>query len=288
MNKIGGWLQSRRGEGQDARTRQRSLALDEEPAHVDILSLRMGFGNRPVFDGMSCRFPEGKITCILGASGSGKSTLLRMMACLLKPDFGDIWVGDKEITCLPESDAVRFRRRIGMLFQGGALLDSMTVFDNVALPLRENTNLTEQEIADEVHLQFESVELEDVDHLLPGELSGGMRKRAALARAMIGRPEILLCDEPLTGLDPIGVRVVENLLVELNKRTGVTMIIANHHINATLRMSDQIVFVVGQASVCGSPQEFRESIDPRVRGFIDAASAEQMDARRWEGQESEL
>ncbi len=157
-------------------------------AHVDVTSVRLAFGERRVFDGLSCRFSQGKVSVILGASGVGKSTLLRLMAGLHRPDYGDIWIGEQEISRLSERQLRRVRRRIGMMFQGGALLDSMTVFDNVALALREHTKLGETEIADRVHAQFDAVGLKRVDALLPGELSGGMKKRAALARAMITEP----------------------------------------------------------------------------------------------------
>lgn len=262
--------------------------LDEEPAHVDVLGLHLAYGSNRVFEGLSCRFAQGKISTIIGASGCGKSTLLKLIACLIRPDYGDIWVGDQEVTCMPESQARRFRRRVGMLFQAGALLDSMTVFDNVSLPLRENTSLTADEIAEEVNLQFEAVGLGEVNDLLPGELSGGMRKRVALARAMISRPEILLVDEPFSGLDPIAVRMVESLLLDLRERTGVTMVLVNHDIPSTMRMADQIVFIVERRALSGSVREMKESEDPRVRAFIDSASPGALDPRVWMDQESEL
>jgi len=253
--------------------RRRAAEPGDLPVHVDVMSLRHRFDDRVIFDGLSCRFSENQISVILGASGVGKSTLLRMIATILRPDAGEVWVGDQEITCMPGSQAKRFRRRVGMMFQGGALLDSMTVFDNVALPLREHTDLTESDIADRVHTQFDAVGLKVADRLLPGQISGGMKKRLALARAMITHPEILLCDEPFSGLDPIAVRVIESLLVETKERTQVTMILTNHHIGATLRMADHIVFLVGGNAVTGSVDEFRNSIDPRVTGFLDAAAA---------------
>jgi phospholipid/cholesterol/gamma-HCH transport system ATP-binding protein len=262
--------------------------LEEEPAHVDVLGLHLAYGTNRVFKGLSCRFSQGRISTIIGASGCGKSTLLKLISCLIRPDYGDIWVGDQEVTCMPEPQARRFRRRIGMLFQAGALLDSMTVFDNVSLPLSENTDLTSTEIADEVHLQFEAVGLENVDRLLPGELSGGMRKRVALARAMITRPEILLVDEPFSGLDPIAVRMVESLLVDLRQRTGVTMILVNHDIPSTMRMADQIVFLIGYRALSGTVEEMQASEDPRVRAFLDSASPGELDPSVWMGQESEL
>jgi len=177
------------------------------------------------------------------------------------------------------------RQHIGMMFQHGALLDSMTVFENVALPLREHTTLRESEIAERVHAQFESVGLRDVDHLLPGELSGGMKKRAALARAMVGEPDILLCDEPLSGLDPIAVRMIESLLADVSQRSKATMILTSHHIGSTLRMADQIIYMVGGAAICGAPSQLTRSADPRVRAFFEAAGPGDMPRSRlprWE------
>ncbi len=247
---------------------------EQETTHVDILFLRYGIGEKKVFDGLSCRLAQGKITVVLGASGCGKSTLLRMIACLLKPQWGDVWVGDQEITCMPEEQCVRFRRKIGMLFQGGALLDSMSVFDNVALPLREHTNTPEHEVADLVHEQFDAMGLTKVDPLLPGQLSGGMRKRVALARALILHPEILLCDEPFSGLDPVAVRLIEDLLIDVNKRMGITMVVTSHHIGSTVRMADQIVFLTDGAAVCGPTREIMRSRDPRILAFLEASDVQ--------------
>jgi phospholipid/cholesterol/gamma-HCH transport system ATP-binding protein len=241
-------------------------------AAVDVIGVRLAFGERRVFDGLTCHFPAGQLSCVLGASGCGKSTLLRLIASLLRPDYGDIRVGDRELTRMSDSEIRQVRRRIGMMFQGGALLDSMTVFDNVALPLREHTRLPEPEIERRVHAQFEAVGLRGVDGLLPGHLSGGMVKRVALARAMIGEPDILLADEPFSGLDPLAVRMIEALLVETNARTGISMILTNHDIASTLRMADQVVFLVDGACTSGAPKEIRESIDPRVQAFLRAAS----------------
>jgi phospholipid/cholesterol/gamma-HCH transport system ATP-binding protein len=161
-----------------------------------------------------------------------------------------------------------------MMFQGGALLDSLSVFDNVALPLREHRDLREPEIAERVHAQFEAVGLRNVDELLPGQLSGGMTKRVALARAMIGEPDILLADEPFSGLDPLAIRMIEALLVETNQRTGITMILTNHDIPSTMRMADQVAFLVDGAAVTGTVKEIQESIDPRIQAFLRAAGPE--------------
>jgi phospholipid/cholesterol/gamma-HCH transport system ATP-binding protein len=243
------------------------------PAQVDVRELELSFGARRVFRGVSCRFPEGKVSTIVGPSGVGKSTLLRCIAGLQLPDAGGVWVGDLDLVRLPDREKRRFRRRMGMLFQHGALLDSMSVFDNVALPLREHTRLGEPEIADLVHGQFEAVELDGVSGLLPGQLSGGMKKRAALARAMILEPEILLADEPFSGLDPLAIRTIEELLLDLNKRTGVTMILTNHDMGSTMRMSDQVCFLVDGFAIAGTTHEMRRAEDDRIRAFLCAAES---------------
>jgi phospholipid/cholesterol/gamma-HCH transport system ATP-binding protein len=246
-------------------------ARAEAEAHVDLISLRLAFGDRRVFDGLSCAFAKAKISIILGASGVGKSTLLRLIAGLLRPDYGDVWIGDQEISRMPESQLRKLRRNLGMMFQGGALLDSLSVFDNVALALREHTQLSEREIGDKVHAQFEAVGLKKVDALLPGQVSGGMKKRVALARAMITDPEILLIDEPFSGLDPLAVRLIEQLLVDVNRAKGLTMILTNHHIGSTMRMADEIVFLLDGVAVSGSVKDIKASIDPRIQRFLQAA-----------------
>lgn len=240
-----------------------------DPVHIEVCALHFTRGSRPVFRGVTCDFLRDRINVILGGSGAGKTTLLRMLGRLLRPDRGSIRVdGELELTELGRAQVHAFRKRVGMMFQGGALLDSMSVFDNAALPLREHTSLDEEAIRRRVEEVFESVGLEGVNELLPAELSGGMRKRAALARALINWPEILLCDEPFSGLDPATVRLVEDLLVDVNQRLGVTMIIASHHIASTFRMADRIVLLVEGAAICGTPDEFRRNRDPRVERFF--------------------
>jgi phospholipid/cholesterol/gamma-HCH transport system ATP-binding protein len=241
------------------------------PADVEVRQLALAFGERVVFERLSCRFQYDEISVILGGSGVGKSVLLRVLAQLERPDSGEVWVGDEELTSMSAAEMRRFRRRVGMMFQGGALLDSMTVFDNVALPLREHTRMNRAQIADAVHQQLEAVGLKDVDALLPGALSGGMKKRVALARAMINKPEILLIDEPLSGLDPIAVRMIEALMLELSQQAEMTMIITSHHISSTLRMADHIIYLVGGGCVSGSAEEIQRSSDPRLRAFLEAA-----------------
>ncbi len=243
--------------------------MSERDNHIEVVKVRFKRGNRLVFWDLCCTFPRSQISVILGGSGSGKSTLLRMIGCLEKPDHGDIWIdGETEITCMPENQARNFRHRVGMMFQHGALLDSMTVYDNAALPLREHTDKSEAEIRREVHGVFEAVGLREVDRLLPGQLSGGMLKRAALARALIMAPEILLCDEPFSGLDPQTICLVENLLVNINRKFRVTMLITSHHIESTLRIANHVVVLTDGAAVEGTTNEIAASSDPRVQGFF--------------------
>jgi phospholipid/cholesterol/gamma-HCH transport system ATP-binding protein len=240
-----------------------------DAVHIEVRGVVFARGTRRVFDGLSCHLLRGRINVILGGSGTGKTTLLRMLGCLVHPQGGSVVVdGATDLTRLSDSDVGRYRRRIGMMFQEGALLDSLTLFDNVALPLREHSRLDAAEVRRAVDEVFEAVGLKDVGPLLPAQLSGGMRKRAALARALVMRPEILLCDEPFSGLDPSTVRLIEDLLVDVNRRLHVTMVIASHHVASTFRMADRIVLLVGGRALEGAPAEFRQHADPRVEDFF--------------------
>jgi phospholipid/cholesterol/gamma-HCH transport system ATP-binding protein len=247
-----------------------------QPLHIDARELHLARNGRAIFRGVSCGFPRGRISVVVAASGGGKTTLLRMLACLLRPDRGEIVVdGIQELTRMSDAEVQAYRRHVGMLFQFGALLDTISVYENVALPLREHTELSEAEIRAEVHRVFEAVGLEDVDALLPGELSGGMVKRAGLARALIEKPDILLCDEPFSGLDPPTVRRVEDLLLRVNERVGATMVITSHHSESTLRMADHLVMLLDGTAVEGTPQALLRA-DARVAEFFaepEAAAA---------------
>lgn len=242
------------------------------PPHILFEDVHMAFDDRVVHRSLTCSFARGRISVILGGSGSGKSTLLRLIGGLVRPDAGRILVGDNDVTRLSDDELFDVRSRLGMLFQHGALLDSLTVFDNLALPLRERGLGTETEIAARVREQLASVGLDDVELLLPGQLSGGMLRRAALARAMILRPEVLLCDEPFSGLDPISLRRIESLLAGINDRFGTTLLIVSHHIASTFRLADQVVLLLPGRSVCGSPDELAGSSDHEVSGFFDEGS----------------
>jgi phospholipid/cholesterol/gamma-HCH transport system ATP-binding protein len=240
-----------------------------KPIEVDAQGVHYARSGRVILEDFTASFPRGRISVIAGASGSGKTTLLRMVACLIRPQRGSIRIdGGADLASLPESEVASFRRRVGMLFQGGALLDSMTIFDNVALPLREHSEADEATIADEVHRVFAAVGLADVDALLPGELSGGMVKRAGLARALIERPDLLLCDEPFSGLDPPTIRRIEQLLLEVNRSTGATMIVTSHHNESTIRIGDQLVLLADKRALAGPPRELIARGDPRAEEFF--------------------
>ena len=259
------------------------LALERPHAegfHVAFDGVRLTLGRREVFRGLSCGFLRREITVVLGGSGAGKSTMLRLIGGLERPDAGSVRVAGEEVNLLPERQLFRVRERIGMLFQGGALLDSMTVFENVALPLREHTRLTEAEIAERVGGNLAAVGLPDVADLYPRHLSGGMARRAALARCIVMNPEIVLCDEPFSGLDPLNVRRIEALLVDLSRSKGLTLVVTSHHLASSLRMADRIAFLVDGKAVCGSPEELLKSPDGRIVDFLAAETQAEFDASR--------
>ncbi len=241
---------------------------------VVLRGVRMAYGSREVFRDLSCACPRGRITVILGASGSGKSTILRLIGGLVRPEAGRVLVDGEDVTRLSERQLYRVRGKLGMMFQGGALLDSLTVFENLAFPLREHTRLGEAEIAAAVHRRLEAVGLAGVDDLLPGQLSGGMMRRVALARAIMRDPVILLCDEPFSGLDPVSVRLIEGLLRTVNTRLGSSMIVVSHHIPSTLRLADHVILLLPQRVVEGSPAALRRSPDPEVAAFLDEGPVE--------------
>lgn len=241
-----------------------------DTAHVELREVRLSFGNRPVFADLSCSIPRGRVTVMMGGSGAGKSTVLRMIGGLQRPDAGVVEVAGVEIQDLDERKLAGVRRHLGMLFQAGALLDSMTVFDNVALPLREHSDLSETEIRGAVEERLRDVGLPDVGALLPRQLSGGMLRRAALARAIVEDPEIVLCDEPFSGLDPPNVERIEALLRRLNRERGLTIIVTSHHMASSLRMSDQIVLLRDGRAISGRPRDLASSDDDRIAEFLGA------------------
>ncbi len=241
---------------------------EADAAFIEVRDVDLTFGVRKVYDGLGCRLRKGGIHLLLGGSGTGKSTLLRMIGGLQQPDSGEVRVAGHSIASLSERELGKIRKEIGMLFQNGALLDSMTVLENVGLPLREHTKQSTDEIDKRVTEVLNAVGLEGVEGLLPRELSGGMLRRVAFARAIVMEPEILLCDEPFSGLDPLNVTRIENLLVVLNKELGLTIVVTSHHMASSLRMADQIILLRDGGCVAGTPEELASSSDAGVTEFL--------------------
>jgi phospholipid/cholesterol/gamma-HCH transport system ATP-binding protein len=256
---------------------------DTPAPHVALHDVHMAFDDRIVFESLTCAFARGRISVILGGSGSGKSTLLRLVGALVRPSSGRVEVAGQDVTHLSDDELYVVRSRLGMLFQGGALLDSLTVFDNLALPLREHSSASPAEIDRRVRGQLAAVGLEGCEELLPGQLSGGMLRRAALARAMIAQPEILLCDEPFSGLDPLSLKRIESLLAGINRRFRTTLLVVSHHIPSTMRLADRVVLLLPERVVQGTPAEMRTSGDPEVAGFFneDLEEAHESGAAGW-------
>jgi phospholipid/cholesterol/gamma-HCH transport system ATP-binding protein len=236
---------------------------------VDVESVTFGYGRRPVLEGISMRVPRGKLVAIMGGSGCGKTTLLRLMSGQLRPSSGSVRIAGEDVHGLDAQGLYRMRRRMSMLFQFGALFTDMTVFENVAFPLREHTRLPESMIRDLVLMKLESVGLRGAHRLMPGELSGGMARRAALARAVVLDPMLVLYDEPFAGLDPIALAVIGQLIRKLNDALGATSIVVSHDVYECLQIVDYLYFVSeGRIVGEGTPQEVQASEDPFVRQFV--------------------
>jgi phospholipid/cholesterol/gamma-HCH transport system ATP-binding protein len=245
------------------------MARDIDDSHIRFEGVHVAFGRRQVFRSLDCSFPRGRLSCVLGGSGSGKSTMLRLIGGLIRPDAGRVIVDGEDVPQLSERALFALRKKIGMMFQGGALLDSETVFDNLAFPLREHLRLRPSELAARVRQTLAAVGLHEIEDLLPNALSGGMIRRVALARALIMRPVICLCDEPFSGLDPISVRLIEGLFRRINREWGLTTIIVSHDVASTRRIADHaVILLAGGESVQGSAETLRAHSDPRVRAFI--------------------
>jgi phospholipid/cholesterol/gamma-HCH transport system ATP-binding protein len=216
------------------------------------------------------RFPRGKVVAIMGGSGCGKTTILRLIGGQIKPSRGTVIVDDQSVKELGHTDLYALRKRMGMLFQFGALFTGYSVFDNVAFPLREHTALPEPLIRDLVLMKLNAVGLRGAAHLLPSELSGGMARRVALARAIALDPKLLMFDEPFTGLDPISLGVIANLIRQLNDALGATSIVVTHDVDASFKIVDYVYLAAqGRIVAEGTPEEIRASADPMVRQFVN-------------------
>jgi phospholipid/cholesterol/gamma-HCH transport system ATP-binding protein len=222
-----------------------------------------------VLEDITCDIPKGKITLMLGPSGTGKSVFLKHLVGLLKPDRGEIWIGDKNIPSLNEKDLYEVRRKFGVLFQDGALFGSMNIFDNVAFPLREHTKKKESEVKSIVEEKLQMVGLTGAEMKLPGEISGGMKKRAGLARALVLDPEIVLFDEPDSGLDPVRTAFLNELTMDLNRKLQATFIVVTHDIATARQVADYIGMLYRRNLVkFGPAREMFESDIPVVRQFL--------------------
>jgi phospholipid/cholesterol/gamma-HCH transport system ATP-binding protein len=238
-------------------------------ALFEVRGLKKSFGRNVVLDGLDLDIYAGEVITIIGESGSGKSLLLKAMMGLIEPDYGTIRFDGEEVTGQTERQWVRTRQRIGMLFQESALFDSLNVFENVGYALREQTAMTETEIAQRVAETLSLVALPGIEQMAPADLSGGMRKRVALARAVAVRPEIVFYDEPAEGLDPINVTRVNRLLLGLKKSLNVTSVVVTHNLKAAFAISDRLALIHdGKVEATGAPETFLESEDPVVREFI--------------------
>jgi phospholipid/cholesterol/gamma-HCH transport system ATP-binding protein len=239
-------------------------------AMISIRNLRVNYGTREVLHGISFDIRKGETMVILGGSGSGKSTLLRTLVGLERPAGGEVWIMGKNIAQMTPREHDEIRRKIGMSFQGGALFGSMSVGENVALPLREHTELDEETIKIMVRLKLDQVGLSGFENYNPSQLSGGMKKRAAVARAMAMDPEILFFDEPSAGLDPIIAAGIDNLIVKLKRAFRMTIVVVTHELASAFLIADRMVMVdKGNIIGLGTPKELSESSQPRLRQFFD-------------------
>lgn len=241
---------------------------------IEVRELRRSFGRQQVLNGVNLDFPRGHITTIVGPSGCGKTVLLKHLNLLLRPDSGQILVEGLDVTKLGSRAMDEVRKEFGMLFQGGALFDSMSVFDNVAFPLVEKTRLERDEIARRVREMLANVGLEGMERKFPSELSGGMQKRAALARALIRNPKILMLDEPTTGLDPTRTGSIHALVRHTQQRFGLTVVMVSHDVPQVFEISDRVAFMhEGKMRLSGTPAEVTGAHDEIFNRFLAGRAA---------------
>ena len=236
---------------------------------IRIVNVTKKFGNKVALNNINLEIADGETLAIIGGSGSGKSTLLRLMIGLIQPTSGEIWIGNDEISHFDEKEMMRVRLRMGMVFQYSALFDSMTVGDNVAFGLIEHTNYNKEKIQSIVREKLHQVGLEGVENRMPNELSGGMKKRVSLARAIAFGPEIIFYDEPSSGLDPITTNRIDELIIETQRALKVTSVVVTHDMVSACRIADRIAMVYnGDLIAVDTPDNFKKIQDPRVKDFF--------------------
>jgi phospholipid/cholesterol/gamma-HCH transport system ATP-binding protein len=239
---------------------------------VELRDVRFGYGERVILDGISLTVPRGKVTALMGASGGGKTTVLRLIGGQYRAQSGSLTFEGQEVGAMNQAELYSMRRRMGMLFQFGALFTDLSVFDNVAFPLREHTDLNESMIRDIVLMKLQAVGLRGARDLMPSEVSGGMARRIALARAMALDPQLVMYDEPFAGLDPISLGTAARLIRQLNDTLGLTSVIVSHDLDETFHIADQVIVLAnGKIAAQGTPSEVRSSTDPLVHQFVSAA-----------------
>jgi len=240
------------------------------PPLIDVQDLYKSFNGFPVLKGVNLKIPEGTTTVILGGSGSGKTVLMKHIMGLFKPDSGQVIVDGQNVSIMSRQELAVFRQRMGMVFQSAALFDSMTVADNVAFPLREhNPGLSEAEIQEKVKEKLAVVDLHGVEQKFPAELSGGMRKRVGLARAIVREPKIVLYDEPTTGLDPLTTESVDEMIIHARERLTVTSVVISHDVGSAFHIADRIAMLnEGRVVEEGTPVEVRNTKEPFTRQFL--------------------
>ncbi len=247
------------------------MPTDPTSPLVELRNLTFGYGERAILDNISLTVPRGKVTALMGASGGGKTTVLRLIGGQIRGQSGQTLFDGQDVTTMGEKALYAARRRMGMLFQFGALFTDMSVFENVAFPLREHTQLPEAMVRDIVLMKLNAVGLRGARDLMPSELSGGMARRVALARAIALDPELVMYDEPFAGLDPISLGTAARLIRQLNDAMGLTSIVVSHDLDETFHIADQVIVLAnGKIAAQGTPDEVRHSQDPLVHQFVNA------------------